>query len=175
MNFKDYLLSSIEEDILKYEININELKYILDEAKQVGVIYHFTRLSNLEQILYSGKLSISGKNTENKVKFLSFTRNFKLPDTSSYFDKSYNVRFILDGDKISESIKTFPFQDPNYKYKEESEIVTFKSIKLSKYLIKIDIIPGRFDDIEKIKKLCAKFNFKVDFLKKWIPYKFLNA
>ena len=171
MKFKDYMLNELEKNILQKELEINELKYILSEAKQFGVIYHFTTLSNLELILYSGKLKISGKNTNNQIKFLSFTRNFKLPEVSSYFGGDYNVRFVLDGDKISENIKTFPFQDPNYTYKEESETVAFKNIKLSKNLIEIDIIPNRFDDLEKIKKLCKKFNFKVNFLKKWTPYK----
>lgn len=167
MDFKSYLDSLIQDEIFTLELQINELKTILDESKKVGYIYHFTELPYLEPILKSGFIKVSGKNTDNTIKFISLTRNFRLPETSSYFGKFYPVRFTIDGDKLSENMSVTPFQDPNYSYKEESEEVVFKNIKLSKYLKCIDIKLGQFDDAEKIRNLCKKYNINVNFVKKW--------
>lgn len=173
MNILDSTLKKLEDDVLKTQMSLTFKEYILNEAKQVGNLYHFTTLSRLVPILSSNEIKISGANTNNSIEFISLTRNYKLPDISSYFDKDYNVRFVLD-DKISENMKIYPFQDHNYNYKEESEEVeglVFKNIKLNKYIIHVDIILGSFTDKDKIEKLCKKYNIKCNFVKKWLPVK----
>jgi hypothetical protein len=169
MNFIEYLDSLIESECFQLDLRKLELTNILKEAKQVGNIYHFTELKNLEPILRTNTIKVSGENTNDVIKFVSLTRNYKLPDTSIYFGNDYNVRFVLDGDKLSQNISITPFQDPNYEYKEESEEVVFRNIKVSKYIKQIDIkIPkGSLLDTNKITNICKKYNIKYNIVQRW--------
>jgi hypothetical protein len=83
---------------------LKTFKAFISEAKQVGDVYHFTKQHNLESILDSGKLhSHSGHISATRNHNLPMDMNQKNGDFS--FDKGYNVRLTLDGNKISEHHK----------------------------------------------------------------------
>lgn len=85
----------------------------LQEAKSVGVIYHFTRLTSLKDIEDSGFCLGSHQH------YISFTRNFDMQNNSHYkndmsvlkgHDKRI-VRIAIDGEKLSHQYKIEPFID----------------------------------------------------------------
>lgn len=90
-------------------------KSIFSESKQVGILYHFTTIYNFIDIVRSGCVLFSSKESKRTgfaglqnelIDYISFTRNFRL--------KSYNAsyfRFDIDGDKLSEEYKIEPFID----------------------------------------------------------------
>ena len=79
-------------------------KEFIGEAKQVGTIFHFTTLSNLDKILKTDPpFLMSSQNGET----LSASRNSSLNLTNIHF-KECNVVIYLDGDKLSEHHKIRP-------------------------------------------------------------------
>jgi hypothetical protein len=91
----------------------------ITESKQVGTVYHFTSLSNLDTILTKG-LAFNEDNqfTNNlidpKKKYsISVTRspNFGKSDPYGYLKKG--CRLTLDGDKISQRYKIQPINIDN--------------------------------------------------------------
>lgn len=117
------------KQIIKEEIR----KVLLNEGKQVGLLYHYTNIKNLKKIITSNKL-------EGPV---SFTRFKKSPSI-------YNFTFgeaiiVIDGDKLSDNYKIGPYHDlntissekkysKNYEYEERVD----KNIEnLDKYITRI--------------------------------------
>lgn len=90
-------------------------KSIFSESKQVGILYHFTTIYNFIDIVRSGCVLFSSKESKRTgfaglqnelMDYISFTRNFRLKShNGSYF------RFDIDGDKLSEEYKIEPFID----------------------------------------------------------------
>jgi hypothetical protein len=77
----------------------------LNEGKQVGKIYHFTRKDSLKNILNSNKLLGSFQyelNNGKEIWGISTTRNKNL-----FYDNT-DVRITLDGDKISDNYQIIP-------------------------------------------------------------------
>ena len=111
---------------------------ILNEAKQVGVLYHFTRYLNLLDILKSNKLKASittgyenvdfrGKNTNFEIKpHVSFTRsnvaknpNVANSNYSKMQTREVSVGLEIDGDKLSTRYNIVPysmFDNPKIKH-----------------------------------------------------------
>jgi len=136
---------------------------ILREAKQVGDIYHYTRLEMglINKILKSGQLKPSGDRMENKG-YISFSRDRALGLTLG--PSKTQVRITIDGDKLSNKYKILPYaqQEPETKRDKENWIAPFSrstqdseselvipakeyggSIDILPYIKKIDIInPG---------------------------------
>ena len=79
------------------------------EAKQVGIIYHFTQSMSILKILKD-----RGFKTRHHD-FISFTRNYDLRGDFGEF------RFVLDGDKLSEHYRVEPFLDTEYKISRGAE------------------------------------------------------
>ncbi len=122
----------------------------IDEAKQLGKLYHFTNLNSLDQILNSNEFKGSYANVDKddldfksfgmdaeKLKskdiytlyFFSTTRN-KLLYLKDPKIKGSTVRIVLDGDKLTNKYKVSPYyfyhdemiDEPNPKYdQDESE------------------------------------------------------
>lgn len=98
---------------------------ILEEAKQVGLLYHATRLDDIldilkENILYAQRdIGIS----------TSRTKEFFLTNNLFGLGK-WNACLVLDGDKLSNKYKIKPFQYPNERDSYETVIITNK---LNKY------------------------------------------
>jgi hypothetical protein len=136
---------------------------LLNESKQVGNIYHYTRtdMGLITQILKSGKLKPSKARIE-KNGYISFSRDKALNHTLG--PSKTQVRITIDGDKLSNKYKIFPYSqlEPETKQDKENWIAPFSrstqnseselvvpakeyggSIEILPYIKKIDIIdPG---------------------------------
>jgi hypothetical protein len=78
----------------------------LNEAKQVGTVYHFTSISSALQIIADNKL---GKNDTT----ISTTRDKNFVVSGPRAVSGNEISFILDGDKLSERYKTTPYDYNN--------------------------------------------------------------
>jgi hypothetical protein len=81
---------------------------LLHEAKQVGILYHFTRTGELISILENNILKASDMwATNNDLRpFNAFTRNKNGWDVGGFYT---DVRIAIDGDKLSNKYKIQPF------------------------------------------------------------------
>lgn len=142
-------------------------KQHLEEAKQVGIIYHFTSFDKMIRILEADMM-------KSEYGYISFTRNYKLAYGSN------NVRITFDGDKMSNKFKIAPFVfvKDRRRYGEEMEerIVKERIYGVIKYIKQIDIITPkihqenfqtRWNNFKEDKKL------KLDliFVDNWKPVK----
>ena len=171
MTFLEYLDDELSSQQQSIKSLLRSIEISLEEAKQVGTIYHFTNIESLFAILASGKIKTSKKYYPQG--FTSLTRDFNLPHHSSdYRIQQFDVRFNINGDKLSENIKIEPFKDPKYN-REENEEVIFTDIKISKYVHSIDIkIPKMsYIDNNALEKLCKRYNIKCNFVKEFTSYK----
>ena len=113
---------------------------LLKEAKQVGTIYHFTRLGALQSILETNKL-ISQRN------YISFTRN------KNWYPWKTSVKLSFDGDKLSNKYKIQPFSDIDNIIKGSDEyeerVMLHEINNLSKYILVIEINTSKFTAEEK--------------------------
>lgn len=138
--------------------------YIIKEAKQVGILYHFTTIQNIEDILKSKGLK------SDFFDYISFTRNFNLQKTSDYF-KDHKVRLTFDGNKLSNKYKIEPFIDNVgkiiRKYGEYEERILWPSGKLLPCFFALKQI-----DIEKgISREDFKANVPINYVWSFKPYK----
>jgi len=135
-----------------------KLKDILKEAKQVGIIYHYTTFESGLKVLKSNQLKSdhTAESTNAKPVFgISFTRdkrfntaNRAVDFTNSSFGKTPQLRFTIDGNRLSNKFKVQPYSqggrfDKGKKDFESEERVTSNklfTITLSNYLISIDLL-----------------------------------
>ena len=116
----------------------------LYEAKQVGILYHYTENWLLEQIIDSNML-------EGPV---SFTRS---KDKETVFWIGAECSLVVDGDKLSNNYKIRPYQsydeEGNY-FDEMEERVDNDITNLDKYLIKVIL----YESDQKIENLLKEKN-----------------
>jgi hypothetical protein len=130
---------------------------ILKEAKQVGDIYHFTSIDNLANMLkeYDSVTLDSSYSSEAGDGYFSFTRNPNIPSLSDF---QKQVRFKLNGNKMSNKYKFEPYADTSSSedfYKqgksfESEERISAKNnptIDLTQYIESVMII-----NLETVKK-----------------------
>jgi hypothetical protein len=120
----------------------------INEAKQVGDIYHFTGVLDKNGNRYLMKILNSGYLKPNEDNQISTTRNKKV-DVYSFIGHTpdYMARLTLDGNKISNNYKIKPFYfanqgDPAYLAKDEFEeqiITNGKNFPIYPYLKKVDL------------------------------------
>ncbi len=133
---------------MKSKSLISYIDSLIFESKQVGVVYHFTKIKALESILLNDVLFSDRKEG------ISTTRSYNAKDTEFEW---YPVRIVLDGNKISSNFKIVPFlygfEENSYhpaisknQYKNErEELIKTNSIdNVSKYIIQIDIDAGKY-------------------------------
>jgi hypothetical protein len=125
----------------------NDIKNILAEEKQVGILYHYTYIENL--------VAITDTQTLRPMDYdgISFTRNKHLHRTA---DGSIGeeARFVIDGNKLSRKYKVRPFNyfndnripgenDSKYFHNpdtdEAEELVKEPIRELSRYVLKLEI------------------------------------
>ena len=83
---------------------------LLKEAKQVGLLYHYTSEKGLKSILKSNKLNASTELYQgHELYFVSFTRNKNFHKKGSNFNVKTDYRITIDGDKLSNKYKIQPF------------------------------------------------------------------
>lgn len=139
----------------------------LNEAKQVGVIYHYTTFENGLKILQSNELKGSDaadSTNANPVFAISFTRDKRFHDNHnvgfdvSSFGQRPQVRFTVDGDKLSNKFKVQPysqggaFSKGKKGFEAEERVISNKpfSIPIIPYIKSVDILieykkPGKDD------------------------------
>jgi hypothetical protein len=143
-------------------IKLTDLLKEITEAKQVGDLYHFTPLSSLRNILGTRVLFT---NEEDQIS-TSVRANMDT-DVLEKFGDDPIVRFMLDGNKISNKYKIRPFaygvNDSGSDYIEdlgEEQIVTNgKNFPFFPYLKRIDIFLNQKETINpKVLELLTKAN-----------------
>lgn len=135
-----------------------KLQDILKEAKQVGIIYHYTTFESGLKVLELNQLKSdhTAESTNAKPVFgISFTRDKRFNNanravdfTNSSFGRTPQLRFTIDGNKLSNKFKVQPYSqggrfDKGKKDFESEERVTSDklfTIPLSNYLISIDLL-----------------------------------
>jgi hypothetical protein len=104
-----------------------KISEILNESKQVGILYHYTSPENIENILKNGiRFSSPQKEISNEY-FISTTRKKQ--------NWKHKTLIVLDGNKISEKYKIVPIQASTYIDKPSDE--WFKQVG-----VKIDSLGG---------------------------------
>jgi len=103
--------------------NINEIcDYImfdmLNEAKQVGELYHFTSEDNAKLILYQNTLKSGKRGYYNP--YICFARSLDSESKTELYG-GLNICFVVDGNKLSEHYKTKPFANPKAVRKRNGE------------------------------------------------------
>ncbi len=81
------------------------LNSLILESKQVGMIYHFTGIWNLYEMLNSSDFKIKSDNN-----YISFTRNPTLFTPEMRLSK-LQTRIMINGSKLSSKYKIIPFKD----------------------------------------------------------------
>lgn len=161
------------------------LKPLILESKQVGILYHYTTISNLYKILKTNTLKSSEYWDEFNV--ICCTRNKYF-----HFDAGYTVptqtRLVLNGDKLSNIHKIIPYsQDTSVSFedyeefgnnwkgdpkKHEKGLLEFEERiigtveNIDKYIIEVNINEFLFtkndEIINIIKKICSEKNIKLN-------------
>ncbi|MDA3856211.1 MAG: hypothetical protein PF569_08190 [Candidatus Woesearchaeota archaeon] len=143
----------IEGRIIKKGTNIS----IINEAKQVGTSYHFTKLKTLKAILTSNSL-LAPRNTEMEISgimypYISLTRDYNLSNGDSEFMPWGDIRISIDGDSVSDKYRVVPFVDMRFltsndrkqgRSESENAILTKELTNLSKYTLQIDMLEDAF-------------------------------
>lgn len=147
--------------------HIRLFEQFVNEAKQVGVIYHYTTFENGLKILQSNELRGShaaDSTNANPVYAISFTRDKRFHNNHnvgfdvSSFGQIPQVRFTVDGDKLSNKFKVQPysqggsFSKDKKGFEAEERVISNKpfSIPIIPYIKSIDILieykkPGKYD------------------------------
>jgi hypothetical protein len=157
----DHLNQLEEEANLKGTMTFRNWTDSLNENKQVGVIYHYTTFENGLKILQSNELKAdhaADSTNTNPIYAVSFTRDKRFHNNHNIgFDigssgQKPQVRFTIDGDKLSNKYKIAPyvqdalispvFRKNSEHYEAEERVVSNKpyTILLSNYLISIDVL-----------------------------------
>lgn len=99
---------------------------IYKEAKQVGTLYHCTDVRGLYGIIKNNVLNPSSNGS------ISFAR-------SRDSKINFIVRICIDGDKLSNKKKIYPYQDPDWYEDEMEERVDGSISNIKNYILMIDI------------------------------------
>jgi len=161
----NFLKQKIKDKINPLKLT-NILKEIINEAKQVGNLYHFTALSSIIPMLNSQYI-IPNWDGEGQI---STTRKPDMDTTilTKIDEDGKNIaRLMLDGNKISNKYKIRPFAyDAQEDVEEEQIVVNGKNFHFLPYLKRIDIF------IVKELKSNKNLDKTIDLLEKMnIPYK----
>jgi hypothetical protein len=119
---------------------------LLNEGKQVGLLYHWTDLMGSLNIISQNFLKGYLTDTFQKQPSVSFTRDKNFYKGKNKLATKPEICFVVDGDKLSNHYKIQPFQDPKIKKDEMEEKVLTKGIEnFSQYVTKVIIIKNRFN------------------------------
>ena len=110
---------------------------LLNEGKQVGLLYHFTRTNELTGILQNNILKASDMwaTNDDLRPFNAFTRNKNGWDVGGF---PTDVRITLDGDKLSNKYKIRPF-DMGFGVDEMEERIYKDILNIKDYILDITI------------------------------------
>lgn len=151
--------------------NYNKM-IIIKEAKQVGILYHFTKLNKILQIINSNGLK------SDMYPYISFTRSFDITRQYGDFTRA-SVRLVFDGNKLSNKFKIESFNNyvsTNKNRIEAEERISWPNKKILPCmfsLLEIDILKSSiYSDYEKIiiENIINK-DLKVNLVDSFKPYK----
>ena len=144
-------------DIKTYFHNNKINQNIIKQAKQVGILYHYTTIYKLFQILKSNKLQshkwkyrgsqwsqYKYNNSPETKQVVCFTRN-KNFHNSADLGTILTTRLVIDGNKLSNNYKIKPMRDVTHlghvkQISDESQQSCFRDIEnLKEYVIRVDI------------------------------------
>ena len=134
-----------------------KLVNILKEAKQVGIIYHYTTFESGLKILQSNQFrsyESADSTNVNPIYAVSFTRDKRFHNNhvvgfeESSFGNTPQLRFTIDGNKLSNRFSVQPysqggaFSKDRKGFEAEERIISDKpfTIPLSDYLISVDVL-----------------------------------
>jgi hypothetical protein len=102
---------------------IKSMIIVLNESKQVGLLYHYTSKTGLENILKTNKLNTSEEFYRgHQLNYISFTRNKNFHKRNTTWQVKTDYRITLDGDKLSNKYKIKPFAYmPGWNYENSWE------------------------------------------------------
>ncbi|MFW6008971.1 MAG: hypothetical protein ACOCP8_06880 [archaeon] len=160
-----------------------------NSAKQVGIIYHYTRLIDIINILRTDKIDthpVGGDFYDDEDKIfdkwaVSFTRNQNFHQITRPIGGT-DCRITFDGNKLSENHKIEPLHDTHYfsdedfgtEKMQQEEIVVCTGEAMSPikpYIISVDFDKTKLDSQEMYKKLIilkiqkefdSNFEFNID-------------
>lgn len=100
-----------------------KLNNIINEAKQVGLLYHYTSKNGLRGILKSNSISSSEEIYMNhNLYYISFTRNKNFHKKGSNWNVKTDYKITIDGNKLSNKYKIHPFAyRPGWDYTDNWE------------------------------------------------------
>lgn len=113
------------------------LKPLILESKQVGIIYHFSGIWNLYEMLKFNNFKL-----KSQTHYISFTRN-PIMYSPELLPSKMQTRIMIDGNKLSNKYKIEPFLDYRGVKREhgeaEEKINKINDIFLDNPLIEVDI------------------------------------
>jgi hypothetical protein len=125
--FKELRNSGYLEKLYNWKTEVLNQKLSINEAKNIGKLYHFTGILQLAKIIEDNALKPILDMSDEKT-YISFTRNqyfYKEPR----YSVSTQCRIVVDGNKLSSKYKLTPYSDPEYSFKghePESEADPFE-------------------------------------------------
>lgn len=127
-------------------MNSYNILRILNEAKEVGILYHYTTFKNLMNIIFENTLRGEYENYD----AVSFTRRNDL-HKANWSDKA-QVRLVINGDKLSENYEIVPVQMTKSRFEAEEKV--YRRIdNLDKYLLEINLLGYSAEDFAQYMKL----------------------
>lgn len=123
----------------------------INEAKQVGILYHYTSVAQAIGILRDNALiGNPSKDVEGNPSTVSFTRNQNYHNTVEFKPTGGSARLAFDGDRMSNQFKLSPVMGsvgrqgwpmgPMGRPNNETEVIAFAdSIPVKPYLVAIDV------------------------------------
>ena len=143
---------------------------LIREAKQVGILYHHTRYFNASDIIKTNKLCSSREAYDDGMYAISFSRDSRLHGNFLSHEGGDELRFVLDGDRLSQKYKTRPFSDTGYEGKEAEEQIVKKEwfcIPILDYVERIDFLSEPRDNFnrkhyDKVLELCKEKGIKIN-------------
>jgi hypothetical protein len=177
-------------------IKLVKLLKEINEAKQIGDIYHFTSTDALADMIveYNNITLDIGAGSLAAEGYYSFTRN---PNLGTLSEEKHHVRIKLDGDKMSTRYKFEPYADiksdeifgkgrPSFEAEERIK-ANGKPLNLTPYIEEITILsPEKFqeylNDYHKgsensfyYTEMVKAYNLSLDWIKKSnIPYRLVE-
>jgi hypothetical protein len=135
---------------------------LLKEAKQVGILYHYTSLHNLQSIIKSNKLQ------SRESSGVSFSRS-KDKNIMQWLDTTVEAALVINGDKLSNNYKIYPYNDLATQdsvgvenFDEMEEVVDRDITNLDKYLIKVILYESDPDIESLLKEKNIPYNINIE-------------
>ncbi len=115
---------------------------VIQEGKQVGILYHFTDTDSLVDIIKSDTIEaheINEYGLEDHGKYVSFSRNKNFANETTFF--KFQCCIVIDGDRLSNRYHIEPhyweWQNPEITEDQFEEQVKGDINNLDEYIIKI--------------------------------------